>query len=99
MLRMYMINGNMFTVPEIKDANKKENKDIRRFFGPPRISDAASADSPKKGEQKKADETRSGQSSDARSKESRLRNAAQLSSLAFMSLPLAVVFFRLRRRR
>ena len=96
---MYMINGQMFTVPEIKDSNKRENKDIRRFFGSPRTSDAAKTDAPTGDNQKKTVETKSNQSSDARMKETRLRNAAELSSLAFMSLPLAVVLFRLRRRR
>jgi hypothetical protein len=35
MLRMYMIDGKMFTVPEIRDSNSKENKDIRGFYGSP----------------------------------------------------------------
>jgi hypothetical protein len=35
MLRMYMIDGKLFTVPEIKDGNTKENRDIRSFYGPP----------------------------------------------------------------
>jgi hypothetical protein len=59
MQRMYMINGSMFTVPEIKDGNIKENKDIRRFFGAPRQSDAAMENAPAppaKGEMKKAEE-------------------------------------------
>lgn len=100
MQRMYMINGNMFTVPDIKDANKRENKDIRRFFGPPKASDAATTDTPNP-ERKKANETKSGQSNETNtpSKEARRRNAAELSSLAFMALPLAAVFFRRRKRR
>ncbi|MEK6284859.1 MAG: hypothetical protein AABO57_03890 [Acidobacteriota bacterium] len=101
MQRMYMINGAMFTVPNIKDGNKKENKDIRRFFGAPKTSDGATTDSTPKVERKNADETKSGQSNEPKSpaKEARMRNAAQLSSLAFMSLPLAAVLFRRRRRR
>ena len=35
MVRMYMLGGKLFTVPEIKDANTKENKDIRSFYGAP----------------------------------------------------------------
>ncbi|HWN98349.1 MAG TPA: hypothetical protein VNS63_03660, partial [Blastocatellia bacterium] len=35
MLRMYMIGGKLFTVPEIKDAGTRENKDIRSFYGAP----------------------------------------------------------------
>jgi hypothetical protein len=35
MLRMYMIDGKTFTVPEIKDPNIKENRDIRSFYGAP----------------------------------------------------------------
>jgi hypothetical protein len=100
MQRMYMINGNVFRVPEIKDANKKENRDIRRFFGAPKPSDAATTGTPSP-ERKNADETKSGQSDDdanAPSKEARINNAAALSSLAFMSLPLAAVLFRRRRR-
>jgi hypothetical protein len=96
---MYMIDGKMFTVPEIKDANKKQNSDIRRFFGPPRASDAGGADASGKRQANRAVETRSDQSHNPTPKEARLRNLAELSSLAFMSLPLAVALFRLRRRR
>jgi hypothetical protein len=99
MQRMYMINGQMFTVPEIKDTNKKENKDIRRFFGAPRTGDAAKIDSTGKDENKRTDDTKSGQSSDERLKESRLRRATELSSLVFMSLPLLTLFLRARKRR
>ena len=99
MQRMYMINGQMFTVPDIKDSNKKENKDIRRFFGPPRTSAAASADSPGKNENKKTGETNSGQSSESRLKELRLRNISDLSTLAFLSLPLLALLLRSRKRR
>ena len=35
MVRMYMIDGKLFTVPEIKDGNLKENRDIRSFYGAP----------------------------------------------------------------
>jgi hypothetical protein len=35
MRRMYMIDGKLFKVPEIKDGNIKENRDIRRFYGAP----------------------------------------------------------------
>lgn len=35
MMRMYMTDGKLFTVPEIKDSNLKENKDIRGFYGAP----------------------------------------------------------------
>lgn len=101
MQRMYMINGSMFMVPDIKDGNKKENKDVRRFFGSPKTSDGASTDSTPKVERKSADGTKSGQSNEPKSpaKEARMRNAAQLSSLAFMSLPLAFLLFRRRRRK
>jgi len=92
-----MIDGKMFTVPEIKDSNKRENSDIRRRFGPPRGMDSAGASPGEKREGTKSTETQSGETGTAH--EARLRNIADLSSLAFMSLPLAVVFFRLRRRR
>jgi hypothetical protein len=32
---MYTIGGKLFTVPEIKDANIKDNRDIRGFYGAP----------------------------------------------------------------
>jgi hypothetical protein len=32
---MYMIDRKLFTVPEIKDGNTKENRDIRSFYGVP----------------------------------------------------------------
>jgi hypothetical protein len=35
MMRMYTIGGKLFTVPEIKDANIKDNRDIRGFYGAP----------------------------------------------------------------
>lgn len=35
MLKMYTIGGKLFTVPQIKDGNSKENKDIRGFYGAP----------------------------------------------------------------
>jgi hypothetical protein len=74
MQRMYMINGSMFTVPEIRDGNIKENKDIRRFFGPPRASDSAmesAPPAPAKGEEKKADEPK--KSVDVKSDDPRAR--------------------------
>jgi len=98
MKRMYTIDGKMFTVPEIKDTNKRQNSDIRRVFGAPRPVDSAGAGSREKRPGTESGETKSGEASGS-SQEARLRNVAELSSLAFMSLPLAVVFFRLRRRR
>lgn len=35
MRRMYIKDGALYVVPEIKDPNTKENRDIRRFFGAP----------------------------------------------------------------
>ncbi|MFY9556382.1 MAG: hypothetical protein WAV47_16840, partial [Blastocatellia bacterium] len=35
MVRMYKIDGKLFTVPEIRDANIRENRDIRSFYGAP----------------------------------------------------------------
>jgi hypothetical protein len=32
---MYVTDGKLFTVPGIKDANIKENRDIRSFYGAP----------------------------------------------------------------
>ena len=97
MKRMYMIDGKMFTVPEIKDSNKRENSDIRRAFGPPRTVDSGSA-SREKRQGTESTEKKAGENNGS-SQEARLRNVAELSSLAIMSLPLAVVLFRLRRRR
>jgi hypothetical protein len=100
MQRMYMINGSMFRVPEIKDPSRKDNKDIRRFFGAPRSSDSATTEQTKP-ESKKSEETKAGQptATNNLSNEAWIRNAAELSSLAFMALPLAAVFFRRRQRR
>ncbi|HEY9232173.1 MAG TPA: hypothetical protein VIS78_08500, partial [Blastocatellia bacterium] len=42
LLRMYTINGNLFTVPDIQDRDGKTNRDIRRVYGSPRLMDAAS---------------------------------------------------------
>ena len=36
MLRMQMIDGKLFTVPDIKDRDIKRNRDIREFYGEPR---------------------------------------------------------------
>jgi hypothetical protein len=36
MLRMQMIDGKLFMVPEITDRDKKRNRDIREFYGDPR---------------------------------------------------------------
>jgi hypothetical protein len=33
---MYMKDGKLYRVPEIKDRDTKENKDIREWFGLPR---------------------------------------------------------------
>ena len=41
LLRMYTINGRLFTVPDIKDRDIKNNGDIRRLYGPPRTMDSA----------------------------------------------------------
>ena len=114
MQRMYMINGSMFRVPEIKDANTKENKDIRRFFGAPRSSDSATGNSPAlpaKNETKRAEEPK--KSDEVKSPDSQepsplgsaargrggLHERADLSSLAFISLPLVAVFLRWCKRR
>ena len=37
LLRMYTINGNLFTVPDIQDRDGKNNRDIRRVYGSPRL--------------------------------------------------------------
>jgi hypothetical protein len=96
---MYKIDGKMFRVPEIKDTNTKENRDIRRFFGPPRVSNSADADRPDKNQSDKTNKTNGGQSQDAPSNEASIGKAADISRLAFMTLPLAVVLFRIRRQR
>ncbi|MCI0487626.1 MAG: hypothetical protein L0229_13625, partial [Blastocatellia bacterium] len=42
-LRMYMRSGSLYSFPEIKDNNIKQNRDIRNFFGPPRTDAAREA--------------------------------------------------------
>jgi hypothetical protein len=37
--RMYMKDGKVYRVPEIKDRDTKQNKDIREWFGLPRRKD------------------------------------------------------------
>jgi hypothetical protein len=46
--RMYSIEGQLFRVPDIKDNDRKMNKDIRRFYGAPGQQNADKA--PKKNE-------------------------------------------------
>lgn len=96
MQRMYMINGGLFRVPEINDLNIKENKDIRRFFGPPRTADTAQDGERKIREPKNAEEVKASESTE----QSRLhRVASELSNLGFICLPLAALLVQRRRRR
>jgi LVIVD repeat len=39
--RLYMKDGKIFTVPELKDSNIKRNKDVRDAFGEPKLTDTA----------------------------------------------------------
>ncbi|MFL6277020.1 MAG: hypothetical protein ACJ74G_17690 [Blastocatellia bacterium] len=39
LLRLYTLNGNLFTVPDIQDRDSKNNRDIRRVYGSPRMMD------------------------------------------------------------
>ena len=55
MQRMYMKDGKLYTVPDIKDGGVKENADIRRRYGRPGEPDSASEEQLKR-EQKKGEE-------------------------------------------
>jgi hypothetical protein len=89
MRRMYMIDGKLFTVPEIKDGNPKENADIRRRYGKPGQMDTASEQ-----EQKKAGEPK---------KSARLKEpygfsiTGELLGLAVLFLPFVATLHRWRR--
>lgn len=103
--RMFTRGGQLYRVPEIKDNDRKRNKDIRRFYGEPKGADAASASgAPAKDESKKSEgdskesESESGKS-DPASEQARLSVASNIFGLAFMSLPLAITLLRWRRHR
>ncbi|HKG97306.1 MAG TPA: hypothetical protein VKA97_05815, partial [Pyrinomonadaceae bacterium] len=108
MQRMFMIGGKLFTVPEIKDGNTKENKDIRRFFGAPKTPDNAVQGEPaaprndgtkKTDEPKKTDGVKTGQAKEPEGPVGQIRpHKTDLSNLVFMSLPLAALFFQWRKR-
>jgi hypothetical protein len=61
MQRMYSIGGQLFRVPDIRDNDRKMNKDIRRFYGAPVQQNADKAQ--KKGD---AETTKSGVSDEKR---------------------------------
>jgi hypothetical protein len=87
MQRMYLKDGQPWRVPEIRDNNRKENSDIRRFYGPPKGLRAGEQNKgqPAKSEEKKADEER-------------MKSPLVPLGLIPLSLPLALALFRLRRR-
>jgi hypothetical protein len=87
MQRMYMKNGQLWRVPEIRDNNKKENRDVRRFFGPPKTLNAAGQGEAR--EEPKAEEKKS----------EGAKAPPDPLSLAPLSLPLALALLRLRRKR
>ncbi len=106
--RMYMKDGKLFSFPEIKDSNIKNNKDIRDYFGPPPLNESAGGSGSKpeapKGTQKeeKKSEAASGHSpGQARLVEPdqiRPNDSAELFGLAGLFLPLAITLFQQRRR-
>jgi hypothetical protein len=89
MQRMYMKDGKLWRVPQIKDNNTKENRDIRRFFGPPKGLRAGERtekkDGPAKSEERKTDDER-------------MKSPPDPLGLIPLSLPLALALVRLRRR-
>ncbi|HEX5734403.1 MAG TPA: hypothetical protein VF131_16325 [Blastocatellia bacterium] len=93
MQRMYMKDGKLFTVPEIKDGNIKENADIRRRYGRPGQPDTASEEQLKQ-EQKKTDEPKKSASLEAPSGYSL---SAELIGVAILFLPFVATLHRWRR--
>jgi hypothetical protein len=93
MQRMYMKDGKLYTVPDIRDTNTKENADIRRRYGKPGQPDAASEQQLKQ-EQKKGDEPK---------KSASLKGpfgfglTGELMGLAILFLPFVITFHRWRR--
>ncbi|HKY03455.1 MAG TPA: hypothetical protein VJQ56_01130, partial [Blastocatellia bacterium] len=77
----------LFTVPEIKDSNRKENRDIRNFYGPPAVTDS---DEPTGGPSEKSP---AGLSSDVRQ-----ARETDYVGLAFLTLPLVITLLRWKRR-
>ncbi|HXG64925.1 MAG TPA: hypothetical protein VNO70_07440 [Blastocatellia bacterium] len=94
--RMYLRNGELWRVPEIKDKNIKENSDIRKFYGQPRRSDTALREQ-KDGRKDAA--TPESKASGANSGQARLNYSMEAFGLASLLLPVAITFFQWRRRR
>jgi len=114
MMRMYMIKGNLFRVPEINDKNVeivngvKQYNDIRRAFGPPRAPDSATVGepvAPVNDKPRKADEPKGAngeKSTETKAPQGPVgemkSHKTDLSNLVFMSLPLAILLLQRRRR-
>jgi hypothetical protein len=101
--RMYMRNGELWRVPEIRDLNIKENRDIRRSFGAPRVVDAknrkeGAKPGPAKPEPAKA-EGATTENNAGRTGAQGLSSNWPLFELVPLVLPLAAALFRRRRRR
>jgi hypothetical protein len=97
--RMFMRNGELWRVPEIRDLNIKENGDIRRFFGQPRVIDAGNKKGDTKAEPRKAEEAESpGNVERSGAGKGNLTSPAPLYELVPLILPLAAALLRRRRR-
>jgi hypothetical protein len=97
--RMFMRNGELWRVPEIHDLNIKENGDIRRFFGQPRVIDAGNKKGDTKAEPRKAEEAESpGNVERSGAGKGNLTSPAPLYELVPLILPLAAALLRRRRR-
>ncbi len=80
----------LFAVPEIRDSNKKENRDIRNFYGPPARSD--SDEHLEKAPGGPLDKAPGGLSSSLRQS-----HDADFVGLAFLALPLVITLLRWKR--
>ncbi len=90
----YCGNTEIYTVPEIKDSNRKQNKDVRDFYGPPAKTGAAQAsgreNEPGTGEPTRPEEIRRGAPPD---------RSPDLFNLFFIFLPPAIAAIQWRRQR
>jgi hypothetical protein len=86
-------------VPEIRDLNIKENADVRRFFGQPRVVDAQNKKDATKAEPQKAEDAQSPSTVEkSGSGNGGLTSPSPLYDLVPLILPLAAALLRRRRR-
>jgi hypothetical protein len=98
--RMFMRGGQLWRVPEIRDLNTKENSDIRRFYGQPRVIDAKNRNAaPGEGPQNSEDATVEKDKEKSGAPQGNLYSPSPLYDLVPFVLPLAAALLRRRRRR